>query len=119
VPDLEARLLDQGEKAREHAALTLWSAARHLLGGDPFAPRLGFYWAAEPDPLVRTLRLNETSGQSHVFVFRPYDASLLWGRSLAAQRPPIVSPLQLYLDLSSGDEEELQLAAQVRKRFLF
>ena len=119
VPDLEARLLDQGEKTREHAALTLWSAARHLLGGDPFAPRMGLYWAAEPDLLLRTLRLNETAGQSQVFIFKPYDASLLWARSLAAQRPPVVHPLQLYLDLRSGDEEELELAAQVRKRFLF
>lgn len=119
VPDLEARLLDQGEKTRENAALTLWSAARHLLGGDPFAPRLGFYWAADPELLMRPLRLNEQTGQSYVFVFRPYDASLLWARSLTAQRPPIVNPLQLYLDLSSGDEEELQLAQRVRERFLF
>jgi len=119
VPDLESRLLDQGEKARDNAALTLWSAARHLLGGDPFAPRMGLYWAGDPDALVRPLRLNERSGQSQVFIFKPYDASLLWARSLAAQRPPIVNPLQLYLDLSSGDAEELQLAQRVRERFLF
>jgi hypothetical protein len=111
VPDLEVRLLDQGERTREHAALTLWSAARHLLGG--------FYWDGEPDVLLRPLRLNETSGQSQVFIFRPYDTSILWARSLAAQRPPIVHPLQLYLDLTSGDEEELQLAERVRQRFLF
>lgn len=97
-------------------ALTLWSAAQHLLG-EQAPPRLmALYWVGTPTELENLLGLGQV-GTTNVFVFQPYDESLLWQRE---ERGGIllVHPLQLYLDLGSGDENEVALAERVRERLL-
>ena len=56
-------------------------------------------------------------GSAYLF-FQPYDESLLWGAQADESGVISVNPLQLYLDLGSGDEQELALAQQVRARLL-
>ena len=114
-----ARRLAQRCAAHGHSALTLWSGAERLLAEEPTAPRLAFYWQGDLEPLVEILNLDEVKGRTYVFVFEPYDESVLWEHRRAAEdHPAIVHPLQLCLDLSSGDAAELALAQRVRAAFL-
>ena len=62
--------------------------------------------------------MSKRKGQTPVFVFQPYDESLLWGATETRDHLSVVHPLQLYLDLCSGDKEELELAESVRSRLL-
>jgi len=101
---------------QERYALTLWSAAHHLLHEGETPQHLALYWAGNPDDLAPMLGLGNV-GTVNVFIFAPYDAGVLWKpHELGGIK--LVNPLQLYLDLGSGDEEELTLAERVRRRFL-
>lgn len=101
---------------QERYALTLWSAAHHLLDDTEIRQHVALYWAGNPDDLMGILGLGSL-GTANVFIFQPYDESLLW-RAQELGGIKLVHPIQLYLDLGSGDEEELALAERVRKRFL-
>jgi len=118
VSELETRLVGDGQALGGRPVLTLWSGAHHLLQEESDAPRLALYWQGKPESLAQTLELSSDEGKTFVFVFQPYDESLLWGITEEHGRPAVVHPLQLYLDLASGDEEELHLAQRVRKRLL-
>ncbi|MHB0857517.1 MAG: hypothetical protein ACYC5M_08100 [Anaerolineae bacterium] len=118
VTELERRIVDQGEAYQGRLALTLWSAAHHLLGEENLLPRLALYWDGAPDDLSQHLHLSAQKGRTHIFVFQPYDVSLLWGGRELANGLNAVSPTQLVLDLGSGDEEERHLAQRVRERLL-
>lgn len=106
------------EGRSERHALTLWSGAQPLLGEALARGHLALYWDGDPTPLAHALSLSAEQGQVHVFVFRPYDESLFWGMDEASEGLATVHPLQLYLDLASGDERELELAQLVRERAL-
>jgi len=118
VPEIESQLADQREALAGRWALTLWSGAHHVLELETRPPRLALYWLGKPAQLARALGLSEHEGRVLVFVFQPYDESLLWGASESGEHLPVVHPLQLYLDLCSGDAEELALAERVRSRLL-
>ena len=118
VADLEARLVEQREALGGRYALTLWSGARLLLAREDTSPHLALYWLGKPDQLAKNLGLCQEGGKTPVFVFQPCDESLLWGASEMSEGLFVVHPLQLYLDLGSGDAEELRLAKQVRERLL-
>ncbi len=107
----------KGELAEQYA-LTLWSGAHRLLNDGQLAQHVALYWAGEPEALAEALGLTPGMGRTLVFVFEPYDESLLWGRTRTAQGQMIVHPLQLYLDLGSGDDQELRLAQRVRERLV-
>lgn len=118
VSQLEDRLADRLRGQASKWALTLWSGAYHLLQEGNRAPRLALYYQGQPDQLAQELHLSPDQGKTFVFVFQPYDESLLWRAAEVGDHLVVVHPLQLYLDLSSGDEEELRLAQRVRERFL-
>ena len=118
VPEIEGRLVDQREALSGRWALTLWSGAHHALALESTLPRLAVYWSGRADQLAQALDLTARRGKTPVFVFRPYDESLLWGVKETSGHLSIVHPLQLYLDLCSGDTEELELAESVRSRLL-
>ncbi|MHB9033296.1 MAG: hypothetical protein ACYC6L_09635 [Anaerolineae bacterium] len=99
-------------------ALTLWSGAAVLLGETVPLNRMAFYWFGSIPALMDRLHLGQESGEMTVFVFQPTDPSLLWESKEFLGGIRVVNPLQLYLDLASGDEEELELARRVRSRFL-
>lgn len=118
VSQIEARLAGYPQAQGGAWALTLWSGACHLLREESRAPRLALYYQGQPEQLAQELHLSPDQGKTFVFVFQPYDESLLWKASELGNRLAVVHPLQLYLDLSSGDEEELRLAQRVRERLL-
>ncbi|MFH1084760.1 MAG: type IV toxin-antitoxin system AbiEi family antitoxin [Chloroflexota bacterium] len=118
LQDLMARLIAGREQLENRYALTLWSGALTLLGEPAVAPRLALYWLGPPEQLVRRLELSEGLGTTQVFVFQPYDEGVLWGRRETSQNLLVAHPIQLYLDLHSGDAGELRLARAVRERLL-
>ena len=99
-------------------ALTLWSAADALLPEQSDYPHVALYWMGRPEELADSLGLTPDKGNTCVFVFRPYDESVMWGADAGGDGLPAVHPVQLYLDLASGDEDELRLAHAVRERLL-
>jgi len=118
VAEIEERLVNQWEALSGRWALTLWSGAHHVLALEATSPRLALYWSGRPEQLAQALDLGKRGGKTPVFVFQPYDESLLWGASETGEHLPVVHPLQLYLDLCSGDAEEMELAEGVRSRLL-
>jgi hypothetical protein len=117
VEELEQRLA-QRCAAHGRGALTLWSGAGHLLAEGPSAPRLAFYWQGDLEPLIEIMNLDEVKGRTYVFVFEPYDDSVLWETRRIDDDLEVVHPVQLYLDLGSGDDAELELAQRVRASLL-
>jgi hypothetical protein len=117
VAQMEERLARQAQHLGEQYALTLWSGADQSLG-EQASDYVALYWAGPPDELVNLLGLHADLGRTYVFVFQPYDASLLWGAGITAKGLRVAHPLQLYLDLGSGDERELELAKRLRERLL-
>ncbi|MCE5259114.1 MAG: hypothetical protein LLG44_08670 [Chloroflexi bacterium] len=99
-------------------ALTLWSGATALLGETLPSERMAFYWMGGIDRLVERLHLSRDKGDMMILVFQPTDASLMWEPYEFMGGIRVVNPLQLYLDLASGDEEELELARRIRDKYL-
>ncbi|NLX35387.1 MAG: hypothetical protein GXY68_01720 [Chloroflexi bacterium] len=115
MAQIEVRLREQ---ATAPYALTLWSAYRHLMGENVRERYLALFWAGPTSAAEELLHLNRRVGSAYLFLFQPYDESLLWGAQADESGVISVNPLQLYLDLGSGDEQELALAQQVRARLL-
>lgn len=99
-------------------ALTLWSGAFELLNETPEEARLALYCAGDVAECAERLHLGRVIGDTVVLIFQPYDLSVLWQATTLDNRVRVVNPLQLYLDLASGDAEELELARRVRSGFL-
>ncbi|MEA3408528.1 MAG: type IV toxin-antitoxin system AbiEi family antitoxin [Chloroflexota bacterium] len=118
VSDLATRLAEQRDDLRDQYALTLWSGADRLLRQNRTTLHLALYWAGAVDHLLQRLQLSEDRGETYVFVFRPYDESLIWERKETEHGLLIAHPLQIYLDLASGDEQEQKLAGRLRARLL-
>ena len=118
LPTLITRLAESKRRLGPDYALTLWSGANCLMEDETESPHLALYWSGAPDELTRTLRLQEESGRSYVFVFEPYDECALWGAKEAENGLRVVHPLQLYLDLGCGDKQEVSLAQRLRTRLL-
>jgi hypothetical protein len=118
VERLEERIGRMHDSLGDRYALTLWSGARQLLGDNHETAYVSLYWTGPVDDLVQRVNLNPDAGKTYVFVFRPYDESILWEAQETPAQLRIAHPLQLYLDLGSGDEEELALAQRVRERLL-
>ncbi len=116
--ELRERFMAQCTDGANRLALTLWSGAYHLLHEDDEEPRrVALYWAGDLNEAAQMLRLGE-EGHTYIFMFQPYDDSLLWGAGASDGCATVVHPLQLYLDLISGDREEWRLAQRLRKRLL-
>lgn len=104
--------------ADQRHALTLWSGAQRLLPFDESHNHLALYWSGNPEALADRLRLSDAVGRTAVFVFTPYDEGVFWEARRCRDGAMVAHPLQLYLDLASGDEREVALAQRVRERFL-
>ena len=115
VPTIEARL---GTQPADTYALTLWSAYRRLLGESARERYVALFWARPMAEVEELLALSRHTGHTYLFIFQPYDPCLLWGAQPDESGVVSVSPLQLYLDLGSGDEQELALARRVREQVL-
>jgi hypothetical protein len=115
VEAIEGRLRDRGG---EEYALTLWSGMRQLLGEAERPKTVSLFWVGEMGAVESLLQLSRRGAPNYVFVFQPYDESLLWGAAVNDAGLRVVHPLQLYLDLGSGDEQEMALAQRVREALL-
>ena len=102
----------------EMHALTLWSGANRLLPFDGSAPHLAVYWSGDQGALAERLRMTPSRGRTMVFVFTPYDEGVFWESRRYRDGTVVAHPLQLYLDLASGDKSEVALAQRIRERFL-
>ncbi|MFP3896359.1 MAG: type IV toxin-antitoxin system AbiEi family antitoxin [Anaerolineales bacterium] len=118
VANLATRLAEQKKDLQDRYALTLWSGADRLLRQNRTTLHLALYWNGTADQLTKKLHLNEDIGETYVFVFYPYDDSLIWERKETEHGLFIAHPLQIYLDLASGDKAEQALAARLRARLL-
>lgn len=103
---------------KEMHALTLWSGAQRLLPFDGAAPHLAIYWSGDQRALADRLRMTPARGRTMVFVFTPYDEGVFWESKRYRDGTVVAHPLQLYLDLASGDKDEVALAHRIRERFL-
>jgi hypothetical protein len=99
-------------------ALTLWSGAQRLLPYDDATAHLALYWSGEQAALAERLRLSPNHGRTMVIVFTPYDEGVFWEARRYRDGSIIAHPLQLYLDLASGDKDEVALAHRIRERYL-
>ncbi len=97
-------------------ATTLWTAASVYLPDVSLQGMVAIYADQPPDLTARHLGLGQ-EGETVVFVFQPYDEVVLAGKQVH-QGLPLVNPLQLYLDLMCGDENEQKLAQRVRAELL-
>jgi hypothetical protein len=116
--EIQRTLITERANLRHRYALTLWSAAQVRLPKVVHKTAyVALYWMDGVDELVDGLHLDAEQGSTHVFCFQPYDDALLWGME-ALNGLYVVHPLQLYLDLASGDDSEVQLAQRVRETLL-
>ena len=116
--EIQRILIEERAHLRHRYALTLWSAAQlRLPNMRQRTAYVALYWKDGVDELVDILHLNAEQGSTYVFCFQPYDDSLLWGME-ALNGLYVVHPLQLYLDLASGDDSEVRLAQRVRETLL-
>ncbi len=115
VAQIEARLSMQPSQTY---GLTLWSAYYHWLGRNVRERYVALYWTGAMATLEELLSLSRRPGATYLFAFQPYDPSLLWGATACENGVSVVNPLQLYLDLASGDEQEMTLAREVRAQLL-
>lgn len=118
VTGVERRLMGHRAELEGRYALTLWSGAGPLLGDEPQPAHVALYVRGPVEPVVRALNLSPDVGRTLVFIFQAYDEALLWGSGSTLAGLMVASPLQLYLDLGSGDDRELALAQRVRSRLL-
>ena len=114
--DIERILAHERARLGGRYAFTLWSGAQYLLAEEPQSPHLALYWQGALADIESVLGLGHV-GTTTVFVFQPYDESLLWEREDCGGLA-VVNRMQLYLDLGSGDEAEVALAERVRERLI-
>ena len=119
VSTLLSRLADRDREYANRYALTLWSGANSLFKDEEEErPHLALYWSGALDELCRSLRLQDDVGRVYVFVFEPYDSSVLWGATKTESGLRVAHPVQLFLDLQCGDKQETRLAQRLRTRLL-
>jgi hypothetical protein len=116
--EIQRILIEERAHLRHRYALTLWSAAQvRLPNMRQRTAYVALFWKDSVDELVNILHLDAEKGSTYVFCFQPYDDALLWGME-ALDGLYVVHPLQLYLDLASGDDSEVRLAQRVRETLL-
>lgn len=117
LPEMERELANAGRRMKAGLAFTGFSGAAR------FAPavryqRVTAYILVNPRTLAKRLGLKAVASGANVTLVEPYDEGVLYG---AAERDgaPVVSPVQLYLDLSRtkgrGEEAAAAILEQVIK----
>ncbi len=108
--EVERRLAEACEGLGVGYALTQFSgASRTAPSVKP--SRATIYLADRAEAVFAALKWRPAERGGNVAVWAPYDESVFWGAT-EVEGLAVVSPLQLYLDLSAGGEEG-QAAAEV------
>jgi hypothetical protein len=117
IPQTEAELVSASRQLKVQLAFSGFSGAVR------FAPtvryqRITAYVLGDVSALVDRLRLKRVSSGANVTVIEPYDEGVLYGAT-KVERAPVVSPVQLYLDLTQakgrGEEAALAILEEVIK----
>jgi hypothetical protein len=98
IPQTEAELVSTSRQLNVQLAFSGFSGAAR------FAPavryqRVTAYVLGDVSALVDRLRLKRVSSGANVTLIEPYDEGVIYGAT-EVERAPIVSPVQLYLDLA-------------------
>jgi Transcriptional regulator, AbiEi antitoxin, Type IV TA system len=117
IPQMEAELAEASRRLKLQLAFSGFSGAVR------FAPavryqRITAYCLGNVPELVERTGLKQVSSGANVTILEPYDAGVLYGIK-DVDRAPVVSPVQLYLDLSQtkgrGEEGATAILEQVIK----
>jgi len=117
APQTEAELAEASRRLKMRVAFT------GLSGAVRFAPavryqRITAYCLGNPQELADQMSLKPVSSGSNVTLLEPYDAGVFYG-TRELDRVPVVSPIQIYLDLSEtkgrGEEAASAILEQVIK----
>jgi hypothetical protein len=117
VPQMEAELVEASRRLKSQLAFSGFSGAVR------FAPtvryqRITAYALGNVPELAERTGLKQVSSGANVAILEPYDAGVLYGVK-DVDRAPVVSPIQLYLDLSQtkgrGEEAAAAILEEVIK----
>ncbi len=117
IPQAEAKLVSMSRQLKAQLVFSSFSGAAR------FAPtvryqRISAYLLGDVVALVDSVRLKPVSSGANVTLIEPYDEGVLYG-AREIERAPVVSPVQLYLDLTKakgrGEEAASAILAEVIK----
>lgn len=117
VPKMEAELAEAGRRPEFQLAFSGFSGATRLAPTVRYQ-RITAYCLGNVAELAERTGLKQVSSGANVAILEPYDAGVLYGVK-DVDRAPVVSPVQLYLDLSQtkgrGEEGAAAILEQVIK----
>lgn len=97
VSDIEYRLGEASDKLGIQVGLTGFSGAARFAPMVRY-PRAMAYVNADLEPLVEMLELKPVSSGSNLSLMKPYDEGVFY-QSQDMNEVPVISPIQIYLDL--------------------
>lgn len=117
IPQTEAELVEAGRKLKIRIAFTGFSGAARLAPTVRYQ-RITAYAAGDAEALAVRLNLKRVTSGANLTLIAPYDAGVFYGSS-DVDGAPIVSPVQLWLDLKQtkgrGEEAAAAILEEVIK----
>ncbi len=117
VPELEAALTDLAKSGKKQVAFTAFSGAARLAPAVRYQ-RATAYVTDGVTAVAEKLALKRVSSGANVTLIEPYDDGVFFGTSELAGAP-VVSPIQIYLDLMQikgrGEEAAAAILEEVIK----
>jgi hypothetical protein len=97
IPEVEARLAELGTSQGRQVAFTGFSGAARMAPAVRY-PRVTAYVAEGVEAVAEALGLKRVSSGANVTLIEPYDEGVFFG-ARTLDGAPVVSPIQIYLDL--------------------
>lgn len=117
IPEVEAKLAEFGIAQKKQIAFTAFSGAARLAPTVRYQ-RAAAYVADGIDTIAEKLALKRVSSGANVTLIEPYDDGVFFG-SRDLEGSPVVSPIQIYLDLMQikgrGEEAATAILEEVIK----
>ncbi len=111
IPQTEAELVDAGRKLKTRFAFTGFSGAARLAPAVRYQ-RITAYAAGDAEALAARLNLKRVTSGANLTLIAPYDAGVFYG-SCDVEGAPIVSPVQLWLDLGQTKGRGAEAAEKI------
>lgn len=117
IPQTEAELVAAGRERKIRLGLTGFSGAARLASAVRYQ-RISAYVAGNIEAVAERLGLKQVTSGANVTLISPYDDGVLYGVR-EVEGAPVVSPVQLYLDLKQtkgrGEEAASAILEQIIK----
>lgn len=117
IPQIEADVSQASKKLNARVAFTGFSGAARLAPAVRYQ-RIAVYTTGDIDALANRLGLKRVSSGANVTLIEPYDEGVLYG-AREVEGVPIVSPVQIFLDLTQirgrGEEAAAAILEEVIK----